>query len=55
MVINKLRQAGQGFWTQDGSTDKLKFDAKTGCGDLELWRTKWCDATLPQMIPRNKT
>ncbi len=41
-MINKLRQIGQGFWQADGSTDKLVFDRKTGCGDLELWRTKWC-------------
>jgi len=49
MVINKLQQIGQGFWEADGSTDKLVFDRKTGCGDLELWRTKWC--TKPRRKP----
>lgn len=42
MVCNKLRRIGEGCWAKDGSTDRLFFDNKTGCTELELWRTKWC-------------
>ena len=42
MVCNKLRRIGEGCWLQDGSTDWLSADSKSGCDGLDLWRSKWC-------------